>query len=422
VLFTDNSALISKDEFPNININELLAVRVGLQKGTAHTELFRRWFPEHRDTIEYDSTNDALDALSRGDVDMVMESSSTLLHLTNYQELAGYKANVVFDASFDSRVGFNKNQELLCSIMDKALALVDTETISGQWLRKTYDYRAKVAEGRMPWVIGAMILLTCVLALIIFMLFRNYKAGQIAMEMKLKEQSLAAENNMLDTLNRMKNEFFQNMSHDLKTPLTVISTDIANVDSQLDYKMDKEDVRESLANAQSEIMRMARIIDGAMKYSSMQEQREDMKLLDMAPLLREGAETYRALLERHSNSLSIDVPETLPAVYGNADALLHVLSNLLSNANRYTRGGDIAISAAAENDYVMVRVRDSGTGVKPDMLPDIFERGVSDSGTGIGLSICKSAVEAHGGEISADSEYGKGTAITITLPVYVEGQ
>ena len=237
----------------------------------------------------------------------------------------------------------------------------------------------------------------------------------------VQAQAFAAEIDMLDRLNSMKTVFLQNMSHDLKTPLTVISTDILNSADQLDFEIDKEDMRESLANAQQEIMRMARMIDGAMKHSFMQDDRHDMKPMDIAPTLREGAATYRALLERHGNAMILDVPDALPPIYGNADMILHVLSNLLSNANRYTRNGKISISASAENGTVSVTVQDSGEGVKPELLPRVFERGVSENGTGLGLFICKTTIEAHNGAIYAESEWGKGTGITFVLPIYDEG-
>ena len=266
--------------------------------------------------------------------------------------------------------------------------------------------------------------------LIIIVIFNIFVAGflkslrraseSLAQMAQKREQELIADNEMLDRLNRLKNEFFQDMSHDFKTPLTVISTSVLNAADMLDFEADKEEMRESLAVAQHEIMLMSRMVDSAMKYSSLHDNEQDMKPLDLASLLREGAGTYRALLERNGNVLSLDIPESLPEIFGNADMLLHVLSNLLSNANRYTKGGEIAVKAKAKNDIVTVTVRDSGAGIKPEILPHIFERGVSDSGTGLGLSICKTAVESHGGTVSVRSRFGHGAEVTFSLPVYKE--
>ena len=239
-------------------------------------------------------------------------------------------------------------------------------------------------------------------------------------ELHEAEQSLEGKNEVLDRLNSMKTEFFHNMSHDFKTPLTVISVSVLNATEMLDFEIDKDEMRESLENAQSEVMHMARMVESAMKQASMYDNRQDMSPIDIAQILREGAETHRAIIERRGNTLTLDISD-LPMIYGNADMILHVLSNLLTNANRYTRDGRIAIISRCEycssQPQVFISVCDNGEGVKPEMLPHIFERGVSDGGTGLGLAICKTAVEAHGGTIEAESEYGVGTILRFTIPI-----
>jgi len=256
-------------------------------------------------------------------------------------------------------------------------------------------------------------------------------AEDLSVAAKMREQELIADNEMLDRLNQMKNEFFLNMNHDFKTPLNVISTSVFNVIDMCDFEIDTKVIKEVMGNAQSEIMRMARMVDSAMKHSTLYESHEDMMPLDIAELLREGAETYRALLERQGNRLILNIPETLPPILGSTDILLHVLSNVLSNANRYTRNGDIMISADVEiiknemeeeSQVLMVKTSDTGTGIAPEILPDIFRRGVSDAGTGLGLSICKSAIEAHGGKIGVESVPGEGTTVWFTIPVYDKEQ
>jgi len=155
---TDSSALLSKADFPNINIHDIMSMKVGLTRGLAHTEFFRMWFPDHSNTVEYDSSEAALEALVNGDIDMVMNKKNLLLQLTHYEELPDYKANIVFDNIFESTFGLNRNQAVLCSIVDKALGLIDYKTISGQWLNKTYDYRLMLAQAQRPWIIGMAVL------------------------------------------------------------------------------------------------------------------------------------------------------------------------------------------------------------------------------------------------------------------------
>ena len=237
--------------------------------------------------------------------------------------------------------------------------------------------------------------------------------------------ALSFENAELARLNRIKTEFLQNMSHELKTPLAVISTDVLNVADQIEYEMDKEDIQKSLKNAQEEIMRMSRMVSSAMEYPTAQESSKKSEPMDIAPVLRFCADTYHSITKKKNNRLSVDIPVSLPLVYANADLIIQVLTNLLSNANRHTHDGEITIRAAEGDGKVVVTVMDNGEGISAEILPRVFERGVSTEKagrtgrSGFGLSISRSIIEALGGEISLASEQGKGTAATFVLPVYL---
>jgi signal transduction histidine kinase len=97
------------------------------------------------------------------------------------------------------------------------------------------------------------------------------------------------------------------------------------------------------------------------------------------------------------------------------------LTNILQNAGAHTKNGTVAISAKKQGNIITVEVRDTGEGILPELLPHVFERGVSTGGTGVGLYLCKTVVESHGGKIWIESEPGSGTSVYYTLPVY-EGQ
>ena len=187
-ILTDYHALVSKSDYRNILVNEVLYVKVGLVRGTAHTALFEAWFPDHKNTVEYDNAQAAFDALGRGEVDLVMTSQNQLLLLTNYQEMPGFKANIVFDSPFESAFGFNKDKTVLCAIVDKALQLIDTKNISNQWMRKTYDYREKIARERLPWLVGAVSMLFMVLVLL-FVLFQKKRHEGIQLENLVRERT-----------------------------------------------------------------------------------------------------------------------------------------------------------------------------------------------------------------------------------------
>ena len=197
-ILTDKYILISKYETRNIKINEMLYMRVGLPGDTALATQFKTWFPNHMYTYDFENVDAAFEALTRGEVDLVMASQSQLLILTNYRELTGYKANFVFNHTYGSTFGFNIDNAVLCSIVDKALELTDTEMISGQWLRKTFDYSSKLVQARRPWLIGGMVLL-CLLILMLFILFKKTKNEGRRLEALVKDRT--------DKLNALNNYY-----------------------------------------------------------------------------------------------------------------------------------------------------------------------------------------------------------------------
>ncbi|MCL2443896.1 MAG: transporter substrate-binding domain-containing protein, partial [Treponema sp.] len=183
---TDNYALISKMEFPDIKVNEVIYAKVGLARNTAYYTIFKKWFPNHLNTVEYESIEEAFDALQNGEVEMVMANQKRLVYLTHYLEIPNYKTNVVFDNTIDIKFGFNKDETILCSIIDKALNMIDTKRISDSWMRKTYDYRRKVAEAQRPWLIGSLFLFLSVLALVVILFVRSRLAGKQLQKLVLK--------------------------------------------------------------------------------------------------------------------------------------------------------------------------------------------------------------------------------------------
>jgi PAS domain S-box-containing protein len=172
-IIMDYPVLISKSEFPNVHFNEFSDVTVALVRGAIHSELFKRWFPNDARFREYDNLDSAFRALERGKVDMLMSGATYFRSIENYKELAGYKINVAFDHHYDITIGLNKNEAMLCAILDKALQFIDLETISGSWMSKRFDYRVKVAEARLPWFIGVTSLSLVMFAMVLVLFYRK---------------------------------------------------------------------------------------------------------------------------------------------------------------------------------------------------------------------------------------------------------
>ena len=231
-------------------------------------------------------------------------------------------------------------------------------------------------------------------------------------------------NEMQDYISRLKIDFFQNMSHDFKTPLTVISTSLLNVMDMLEFgELCTVEAQGCLEGAQAAVMRLARMVDGMARIASSLEDSQSMRAIDVNDLTCELSKTYFVLLQSKNNNFIIDVPKKFPYVYGSADMLIHVMVNLIANANRHTKDGEIIIKAEKLNGEVVVTIQDDGSGIAPDFLPHIFERGVTQGGTGFGLAICKDVIEGvHGGKIWAASEVGLGTTVGFSLPIYLDDE
>jgi PAS domain S-box-containing protein len=204
----DDYLLISKSNFPNLKVNDIVDVRVGLIKDHPHTVMFRKWFPEHTYTVEFENIESATEALERGRIDAMMGSMNQFLSLTNYQERAGYKVNFVFGLTYDIAPGFNKDEAVLRDIMDKALSLVDIYRVSEYWIRKNYDYRTKLLQAQRPWLLGAIGLSLIILVLISILFARSRGAEkkleklveQRTSELQLQAKELTLQTSLLQTM------------------------------------------------------------------------------------------------------------------------------------------------------------------------------------------------------------------------------
>lgn len=151
-------------------------------------------------------------------------------------------------------------------------------------------------------------------------------------EAKNRQKALNATNRLLDRLNRMKTRFMANISHEMKTPLTVMSVHAQLSRALLNSDADKAEITQSLVTISQESKRLARMVGGMLDLMNMQESESDMEELDIGLSLRNAAVTYGALLEKKGNVLVLDVPDRLPMVWGNADMLTQVILNLFANA------------------------------------------------------------------------------------------
>lgn len=218
-------------------------------------------------------------------------------------------------------------------------------------------------------------------------------------------------------------EFVSNVSHELRNPLASVK---AMVETLEDGAIEEGMVaREFLERIRNDTDRMNNLVDDLLELSRLESGQLTLQrnAVDLAVLVAE----VKASFEHRANELKIaleaPVPDGLPAVNADADRLRQVLINLVENALRFTRPrGTISISAVEQPESVEILVKDSGVGMSPEHLPHLFERFYKvdrsrrDGGTGLGLAIVKEIVEAHGGQVWAESKEGEGSTFGFTLP------
>ena len=238
---------------------------------------------------------------------------------------------------------------------------------------------------------------------------------------KESEQVLAAENAVLGRTNRLRAEMVETISHETRTPLAVLASYSSLVALEMKKKNVAAQVTADLNKIADEAKRVANLIDRVKKLPLQKDKAVQRVAFDMGGLAAQTADLYRHILERHGVSFDTDIPENMPLVYGSPEEITQVVFNLLQNAKNHTPvGGRISIKLERADGELKIAVADNGTGIKPDLLPRVFERGVHDDsgGSGIGLAICKEIIETHGGRIWIESAPGNGAKVTFTLPVY----
>ena len=232
---------------------------------------------------------------------------------------------------------------------------------------------------------------------------------------RTKTAELTRANEQLKTHDKMQKEFINIAAHELRTPIQPILGVAEMLENELGDK--KEDIRMIARNARR-LERLTRdLLDVAkLEGQSLKLSKEKFDINELISILvqdyrKRFAEGHDALLECESKESII--------VEADKERITQVISNLLDNALKFTKNGRVVITTKKENDgKVAVSVQDTGTGMEPEIIPRLFTKFTSgsQSGTGLGLFISKSIIEAHGGEIWGRNNEDEGTTFTFTIP------
>jgi len=250
------------------------------------------------------------------------------------------------------------------------------------------------------------------------------EAANRSLQSEIAERARAEK--ALKEADRHKDEFLAMLAHELRNPLAPIHNAIELMrmkpldDPQLNW------ARDVIAR---QLTSLTRLVDDLLDVSRITRGKINLtrQVVELEGLISRAVETVHPLFDEHSHQLTLELPEPGVKVFGDPTRLTQAIANVLGNAAKYTdTGGQISLAATVRDADVEIRVRDNGIGIRPEMLPHVFELftqldrgdGRTQGGLGIGLALVQQLVQMHGGEVSAASDGpGKGSEFVIRLPL-----
>ncbi|MCP4252769.1 MAG: HAMP domain-containing histidine kinase [Candidatus Scalindua sp.] len=261
------------------------------------------------------------------------------------------------------------------------------------------------------------------------------------LEQKVEERTreLSEANAKLQEQDKMRTNFLSTVSHEIRTPLALVLGFVRIINMKLekvvfplvDVNEDKtkkavSQIKKNIGIIRLEGDRLTHLIDDILDIAKMEAKKVDwqMESLSVDKILGRALEVTNSIVEMYQLEVVADIESGLPEVVGDSDKLKQVVINLVSNAVKFTQEGPIICRARKINSEVRISVIDKGIGIAEDNQEKIFEKFSQVrneltgkvKGTGLGLAICKEIIEHHGGRIWVESEQGKGSKFTFTLP------
>ena len=249
----------------------------------------------------------------------------------------------------------------------------------------------------------------------------QHRVEQATRDLSQKVAELSEAKARLEEEQRQREEFISMIAHELAQPLTNISTSAQMLGREKTPPELRERARTTILSETRRLTRLVQDLFDATRLAAGHFQ-VNAGTCDLAEIVREQVESVRTTSANHT--FALDAPEGVLSTVCDRDRLAQVVSNILTNAVKYTPGGTVRVQLRAEDGQALIRVHDQGPGIPADRLEAIFEPHVrlvgsssAKKGSGLGLYIARGIIEAHGGRIWAENAEGGGAVFTISLPL-----
>ncbi len=229
----------------------------------------------------------------------------------------------------------------------------------------------------------------------------------------------------LAEIDKAKTVFFSNISHEFRTPLTLMLSPLEELLNQKKNNFSESD-KQNIETTHRNAMRLLKLVNTLLDFSRIESGRQEamFSLVDIVALTKNLAANFRSVIEKAGLKLIIKADTFIQPVHVDKQMWEKIVFNLLSNAFKYTLEGKIIVELSAEKDFAVLKVKDTGVGIPENELPKMFERfhrvqnvtGRTYEGTGIGLSLIKELVQMHHGTIDVESKLNDGSVFTVKIP------
>lgn len=357
---------------------------------------------------------------------------ATFLYPTEGHRLIQTALAILKDGHYDKEVRLPASSAV--DLTNADILLLQNETLEQETDKmkilkgKIDDYWAQ--HSSQTSLFYASIAIIVLLFGVAFLLLRAYwqhsrHQKQLLEQNRLLEQQRDTEkelNEKLQAATQSKLMFFTNVSHDLRTPLTLISEPVEQL-ARADNLTPQQQTLIRIADKNVKILR--RLINQILDFRKYENGKLDLHLteIDLGNALRDWIESFHSLSGKRDMTLTLNLPDAPLRMAVDVEKMERVVFNLVSNAFKYTPdNGSITVDCASDGKTLTLKVADTGEGISERDLGNIFDRfyqvdRVHPNGSGIGLSLAKAFVELHEGTISVESQEGKGSVFTVTFPV-----